>query len=122
MLSSFDKTNLFHARLPRERTRQYRRIVRDKHPHLTTNQIGRQRRQAIKLTLPPAIFDRHVLALDMAGVGEALPERRDKRFVCCCRCAAEEADYRYRRLLRGCCARRWGWRAHGHPRDCSTRE
>ena len=34
--------------------------------HLTADQIGRQLRQPIKLAFSPAIFDRHVLALDVA--------------------------------------------------------
>ena len=45
------------------------------HGHLTTNQIGRQRRQSIVLALRPAILDRHVLTLDIAGFLQALAER-----------------------------------------------
>ena len=44
--------------------------------HLTTNQIGRQRRQPLVLTFRPAVLDRHVLALDIAGVLQALAESR----------------------------------------------
>ena len=40
---------------------------RDDHGHLPANQIGRQRRQPIILTVRPAVFDRDVLALDIAG-------------------------------------------------------
>ena len=48
---------------------------RSNHGHLTTNQIGRQSRQSIVLALRPAVFDRHVPALDIAGFAQALAER-----------------------------------------------
>ena len=47
---------------------------RGDHGDLSANQFGRQRRQSIDLILGPAVFDRHVLALDIAGVFEALAE------------------------------------------------
>ena len=46
--------------------------ARGDHGDLSANQIGRQRRQPIDLILGPAVFDRHVLALDIAGVLQAL--------------------------------------------------
>ena len=53
------------------------------------NQIGRQCRQPIVLTLRPAVFDRHVPALDIAGFAQALAERAHttarKRRRCGCR-------------------------------------
>src|SRR5262249_62353165 len=36
--------------------------------------FGRQRRQLVVLTLRPAIFDRHVLALDIAGFAQSFAE------------------------------------------------
>ena len=45
---------------------------RGDHGDLSANQFGRQRRQPIELILGPAVFDRHVLALDIAGVLQAL--------------------------------------------------
>ena len=45
---------------------------RGDHGDLPANQFGRQRRQPIGLILGPAVFDRHVLALDIAGVLQAL--------------------------------------------------
>ena len=52
-----------------------------------TNQIGRQRRQPIVLVVRPAIFDRHVTALDIAGLAQALAERRQEcAFVQAMRC------------------------------------
>ena len=49
---------------------------RGDHGDLPANQFGRQRRQPIDLTLRPAVFDRDVLALDIAGVLQALAECR----------------------------------------------
>ena len=40
---------------------------RGDHGDLPANQFGRQRRQPIDLILRPAVFDRHILALDIAG-------------------------------------------------------
>ena len=42
--------------------------------HVTADQVGHQRRQAIELALRPTVFDRHVLALDVAGFVQALSE------------------------------------------------
>ena len=46
--------------------------VRGDHGDPATNQIGRQRRQSIVFAFRPAVFDRHVLALDIAGFLQAL--------------------------------------------------
>ena len=67
-----DDRNRRGRRLGRQRRRS---AARGNHGHLTTNQIGRQRRQSIVLALRPAIFDRHVPALDIAGFAQALAER-----------------------------------------------
>ena len=40
---------------------------RSNHSHLTLNQVRRHRGQPINLLLRPAVFDRHVLALDITG-------------------------------------------------------
>ena len=47
-------------------------LERGDHGDLPANQIGRQRRQSIDLIFGPAVYDRHVLALDIAGLLEAL--------------------------------------------------
>ena len=73
---------------------------RDDHGHLATNQIGRQRWQPIVLALRPAIFDRHVLALDIAGFVQALAERAQTICVQVRRIAAEKPYHRHSRLLR----------------------
>ena len=44
----------------------------DDHGDPSANQFGRQRGKSIKLILGPAVFDRHVLAFDIAGVLETL--------------------------------------------------
>jgi hypothetical protein len=73
--------------------------------HPTANQLDRQRRQAVVLILGPAVFDRHVLALDVAGFFQAQTERRQKMWVIAERPRAEKPDHRHRRLLRVC--RKW---------------
>ena len=74
--------------------------IGDDHGHLTTNQLSRHRRHSVVLPLRPAIFDRHVLALDIAGFLQALTERGHHGRVPARRCAVEEPDHRHRRLLR----------------------
>jgi hypothetical protein len=74
------------------------------------NDLRRQRGQPIELVLGPAVFNCHVLALDITGFFEALaksPQKIRNRVV---RLAAEEHDHRHL-LLRarrerpcGCCA------------------
>ena len=58
------------AALGRERHRGA--FDRDDHGDPPANQFGRQRRQPIELSLGPAVFDRHVLALDIAALLQAL--------------------------------------------------
>ena len=66
---------------------------------LAANQFGRQRRQPIVLIFGPAIFDRHVFSLDIAGLPQTLPERRatfrEPQAI-----ERGEPDHRHRRLLR----------------------
>src|SRR5262249_17236825 len=86
---------------------------RNDYRYLPANQFGRQLRQPLVLTLSPAIFDRHVLALDIAGVLEALAECAHTVRKRVRRCTAEEPDHRHGRLL---CARR------ERPRGCRAAE
>src|SRR5262245_56130322 len=74
--------------------------MRSDHRHLTAYQIGCEVGQSVGLVLLPAILDRHILALDVAGFTKALAEcgqiactidRRPR--------AAEEPNHRHRRLL-----------------------
>jgi hypothetical protein len=100
------------GRLRRERRRGA--FDRDDHGDPPANQFGRQRRQPIELSLGPAVFDRHVLALDVAALLQGLAEYAQKVRVCRVRrCGAEEPNYGYRGLLR----------AHGkRPRRCRAAE
>jgi hypothetical protein len=74
--------------------------LRSNYCYLTADEIGRQCRQPIILAFGPAVFDSDVLALDMSGVGQTLPERRDNRRIVAKRPAVEKSDQRQRRLLR----------------------
>ena len=47
---------------------------RGDHGHLSADQIGHQRRQAIIVALQPVVLDGHVLAFDIAGFVEAFAE------------------------------------------------
>jgi hypothetical protein len=53
------------------RERHSEASARGNHRDLSANQLGRQHRQPIEFVLGPAVFDGHVLALDIAGVLEA---------------------------------------------------
>src|SRR5947209_6415750 len=75
-------------------------LGRSDHCHLTAYQIGCEVGQSIILPLRPAILDRHVPALDMAGLAQALAECSHKVCSVSRRRAAEEPDHRQRRLLR----------------------
>src|SRR5438067_10179452 len=46
---------------------------------LATDEIGGQCRQPIVVALCPAVFDRHILPLDIAGFAQSLPKRSQKR-------------------------------------------
>src|SRR4029450_11391998 len=80
-----------------------RRAIRDDHGHLSPNQNGRQlrrqRRQSIVLSLRPAVFNRHVFALNVAGVLQALAEPAQTLSEPVRGLAVEESDHRHRRLL-----------------------
>ena len=73
---------------------------RGDHRDLPTNQFGRQSGQPIHLILSPAVFDRHVLALDIAGVLQALAECAQAVRDHVRRSGFEKSDHRHRRLLR----------------------
>src|SRR5262249_61904934 len=65
------------------------------------DQFSSQRRKPIELPIGPAVFDGHVLTLDIAGLLQALMKfgqtshRKHRRG-----CRAEIPDHRHRRLLR----------------------
>ena len=66
----------------------------------TLNEIGREHRQPIEMTLRPAIFDDEVPTVDEADLGKALAERDEKIAISADRAAVEKSDHRHRRLLR----------------------
>src|SRR5262245_14274585 len=74
--------------------------MRSDHRHLTAYQIGCEVGQYIVLVLRPAILDHDILALDVAGFANALPECGQIACTISKRRAAEESNHRHRRLLR----------------------
>jgi hypothetical protein len=66
----------------------------------TANEIGGQRRQSIVLTVRPPIFDRHVPALDVSGLAQALAECGRELRACLTRTKVEIPDNWNGRLLR----------------------
>src|SRR5262249_52937477 len=67
---------------------------------LAANQLGSQRRQPLIVVFRPAVFDRQVVTLDVAGFAQSLTERGSKRPPGGLRARAEEANHRHRLLLR----------------------
>src|SRR6266581_1657517 len=67
------------------------------------NEVGRLRRQSLVSAFRPAILDRHVLAVYVAGFLQSLAKRGCVGSIPLRRCAVEESDCRHRRLL---CPRR----------------
>src|SRR5262249_59128085 len=70
------------------------------HGHLAPDEIGRQRRQLIVVTIGPAILDQCIAALDITGLAQALPEGGDRTGILGGRRTVEESDHRDPRLLR----------------------
>jgi hypothetical protein len=68
--------------------------------HLATNHVGHHRGHAIIVALQPMILDRHVLALDIAGFGEAFTECGRTGSGVSGRPSMNKRDHRHRRLLR----------------------
>ena len=70
------------------------------HRYLSANQIHSKRRHTFETLLGKTEFDRDILAVDEAGLGEALAERGGEMGSRGGLIGAEEANDRYRRLLR----------------------
>jgi hypothetical protein len=104
-----------------DRNRRGRRLGRqrgqavtgDDHGDWPANQIRRQGRQAIVLTVCPTVFDGDVLTYDIAAFGQRLAEAGQHWPALRERRAAEKPDHRHRWLL---CARR------ERPRGCAAEE
>src|SRR5262249_32543222 len=84
---------------------------RGDHGDLPANQFGRQRWQSLHLILSPAVFDRDVLVLDIAGILEALAKSAQTLGRPVRRCRVEEPNNRQRALLRA---------SRGRPRSRRT--
>ena len=85
-----------------------RGAARHDHVDLAADEVGGQCGQPIIVTLRPAVFDRHVLSLDIAGFAQSLAERGHKRLQ------TGRASVLPRKPITGiafCCARK----ADGHP-------
>src|SRR5262249_9340488 len=80
------------------------------HGHLAANEIRQQHWKSIVLILRPAVFDSHVLALDIAGFAQATTERAQTAREHVRRFTAEVSDHRHRRLLRARRERPYGRR------------
>jgi hypothetical protein len=70
---------------------------------LKTQEVSRQRRKPIVLSISPTIFDRDVFALDIAKVAQGSTECPDIERRLAPRPAAKEPNHRHRGLL---CLRR----------------
>ena len=73
---------------------------RDNHSDLAAHQLGRHRRQPIVLAFGEAIFDRYVVALDVAGFGQTLAKNSAGSAHSPQPSRAEKAYHRHLRLLR----------------------
>src|SRR5262249_8125813 len=94
---------------------------RSDYGNLTTNKISRQHWQSIKLILGPAVFDRHVLARDIASLLQALAERPQPFRDRIGRSGVQIPDHRHRRLLRACRERPSACRAADARDDVARR-
>jgi hypothetical protein len=65
-------------------------------------EIGRQLRQSVKLILGPAVYDLHVLAVDIAGLFQALTKRAQPTHHRLWRPAVQESNHRHLRLPSTC--------------------
>ena len=68
--------------------------------HLTTNEIGHQRRHPVVLIVSPAVFNGNVLSFYVAGLIQAPAECDQDTSILSGRPTIKEPDYRRRRLLR----------------------
>src|SRR5262249_16812104 len=73
---------------------------RGDHSDPSLHQVRRQLRQSIKLILGPAVFNGHVLALDVAAILQALAKCAQTVRHSVSRSGVKKPDHRHRRLLR----------------------
>jgi hypothetical protein len=84
------------------------RAGRCDHAYPSAHQIGRQPRKSIVVPLRPMVFDRDVVALDMARFANASPKCGAEAQALRGRASIHETDHRHRRRLgagdrRPCC-------------------
>ena len=77
-----------------------RAVGRHDHSHPMLNQVGGHDRQSIVAALRPTIFDRDVLALDVASFGQALVKSSNQLAPGVRRRGIKKSDQRNCRLLR----------------------
>jgi hypothetical protein len=80
------------------RGKRRRRVARHDQIDLAADEVGGQCRQLIVMALRPAVFDRQILSLDVAGFAQSLADRGQKN--CSSPAGTEDADHRHRLLLR----------------------
>jgi hypothetical protein len=88
----------------------------DDHDDLSPNQFGRQRREPVKPTFGPPVFDRHVLALDIACVLQALAKSAHTFTIA-------SGDWMLRNPITGvalCCARAASGHAAAPPSEAKN--
>src|SRR5262249_42201520 len=104
-------------RCRRRLCRQYRGITALRHNegHMAAHEFCRQCGKPIIATLCPAVFNREVLAFDVAGFLQTLPECGNEVRIRSGRSAVKITDHR-RRLLRAC-----GERPHRNCRSADKR-
>src|SRR5262245_9613184 len=82
-------------------SRRRRVAYGDDHGDPSVNQFGCERRQPIELPLRPAVYDRYILAFDIAAILQSLAKSTQTVGAYVRRCRrVEETDHRHRRLLR----------------------
>src|SRR5262245_34992175 len=99
------------AVVARSRRHHSGRAERGDHLDLSANEVGCQNGQPLALVLGPAIFDREVLALNIAALFEPLAKGTQQIRIPLRRCGVEIPNHRQRCLLR---ARR------ERPRRCAA--
>src|SRR5262249_7696696 len=86
----------------------------DENGYLPADEVGRESRQSIELSIRPPVLDRHVPSFDIALSIQSPAKRRQHVGIGFGIPAAEPSDHRYRRLLRVC-----GERPCCHAAKCS---
>jgi hypothetical protein len=69
------------------------------------NQIGRQFRQSVDFIVRPAVFDRHIAALDVPGFTQPFAKCRNQTCARFRKTKVEMSDHWHRPLLRPRCDR-----------------